>query len=85
MFLKFVLVSESTYRLFYDLQIQQEKRESEARVRQLESEARQLNEKLKTMEEIQSVADQQLVEADEERERLLTALQDLESEVQSSL
>ncbi|KAM5145706.1 centriolin [Mantella aurantiaca] len=63
-----------------EARIQQEKRQCEARVRQLEREVHQLNDKLKTMEEIQNLADQQLVEADEERERLLTAVHDLESE-----
>ncbi|XP_018420154.1 PREDICTED: centriolin [Nanorana parkeri] len=63
-----------------EARIQQEKRQCEARVRQLEREVHQLNDKLKTMEEIQGLADQQLVEADEERERLLTALHDLQSE-----
>ncbi|XP_072288034.1 centriolin isoform X2 [Pyxicephalus adspersus] len=62
------------------LQIQNEKRQYEAKVCQLELEVHQLNDKLRTMEEIQGLADQQLVEADEERERLLTALHDLESE-----
>ncbi|XP_073455648.1 centriolin [Aquarana catesbeiana] len=63
-----------------EARIQQEKKQCEARVQQLEREVHQLNGKLKTMEEIQGLADQQLVEADEERERLLTALHDLESE-----
>ncbi|XP_075690697.1 centriolin isoform X2 [Rhinoderma darwinii] len=63
-----------------DARIQLEKRQNEAKVRQLEKQVRQLNEKMKTMEEIQGLADQQLVEAEEERERLLAELQDLETE-----
>ncbi|XP_068105155.1 centriolin isoform X2 [Hyperolius riggenbachi] len=63
-----------------EARIDQEKRQCEARIRQLEGEVRQLNDKLKTMEEIQGLADQQLVEADEERERLLASLHDLENE-----
>ncbi|XP_072288035.1 centriolin isoform X3 [Pyxicephalus adspersus] len=63
-----------------EARIQNEKRQYEAKVCQLELEVHQLNDKLRTMEEIQGLADQQLVEADEERERLLTALHDLESE-----
>ncbi|KAM9324252.1 centriolin [Gastrophryne carolinensis] len=66
-----------------EARVQQERRQSEARVRQLEREVQQLQDKLKTMEEIQGLADQQLVEADEERERLLTALHDLENERQT--
>ncbi|XP_044162086.1 centriolin-like isoform X2 [Bufo gargarizans] len=63
-----------------EARIQQEKRQNEAKVRELEREVRQLNEKLKTMEEIQGLADQQLLEAEEERERLLAELNDLEAE-----
>ncbi|XP_075041774.1 centriolin isoform X2 [Mixophyes fleayi] len=63
-----------------EAKIQLEKRQHEAKVHQLEKEVRQLNQKLKTMEEIQGLADQQLVEADEERERLLAELHDLENE-----
>ncbi|KAG9465205.1 hypothetical protein GDO78_018685 [Eleutherodactylus coqui] len=63
-----------------EARIQLEKRQNEAKVRQLEKEVRQLSEKLKTMEEIQGLADQQLLEAEEERERLLSELHDLEAE-----
>lgn len=63
-----------------EARIQLEKRQNEAKVRQLEKEVRQLNEKLKTMEEIQGLADQQLLEAEEERERLQAELHDLEVE-----
>ncbi|KAM4696024.1 centriolin-like [Rhinophrynus dorsalis] len=63
-----------------EAKMQSEKRQYEAKVRQLENEVRKLNEKLKNMEESQGLADQQLVEADEEREKLLMELQDLENQ-----
>ncbi|XP_063792051.1 centriolin isoform X2 [Pseudophryne corroboree] len=63
-----------------EAKIQLEKRQNEARVQELENEVRQLHERLRTMEDIQGLADQQLVEADEERERLLAELHDLENE-----
>ncbi|XP_041428317.1 centriolin isoform X2 [Xenopus laevis] len=56
------------------------KRQYEAKVRQLENEIQRLKGKLKSMEEIQGLADQQLVEADEEREKLLSELQDIENQ-----
>ncbi|MEE6505076.1 hypothetical protein FKM82_005434 [Ascaphus truei] len=61
-----------------ETRMQSEKRQYEAKVRQLENENRRLNGKMKGLEEIQGLADQQLQEADEEREKLLTELQDLE-------
>ncbi|XP_073496917.1 centriolin isoform X2 [Phyllobates terribilis] len=63
-----------------DAKLELEKRQHEAALRQLENQVRQLNEKLSTMEEIQGLADQQLLEAEEERERLLAELRDLEAE-----
>uniref|UniRef100_A0A8B9CX01 Centriolin n=1 Tax=Anser brachyrhynchus TaxID=132585 RepID=A0A8B9CX01_9AVES len=48
------------------------------KVRQLENEIRHLLEKIKSMEEIQGLADQQLQEADEEKETILAQLEDLE-------
>ncbi|XP_077140964.1 centriolin [Ranitomeya variabilis] len=63
-----------------DAKLQLEKRQHEAAQWQLENQVRQLTEKLNTMEEIQSLADQQLLEAEEERERLLAELHDLEAE-----
>ncbi|XP_073414953.1 centriolin isoform X2 [Dendrobates tinctorius] len=63
-----------------DARLQLEKRQHEAALRQLENQVRQLTEKLNTMEEIQSLADQQLLEAEEERERLLAELHNLEAE-----
>ncbi|XP_053552402.1 centriolin, partial [Bombina bombina] len=62
-----------------EARIQSEKRQLEGKVRQQENELRRLNDQLKNMEEIQGLADQQLLEADEEREKLLTELQDLEN------
>ncbi|KAE8582478.1 hypothetical protein XENTR_v10020136 [Xenopus tropicalis] len=56
------------------------KRQYEAKLRQLENEIQRLKGKLKSMEEIQGLADQQLVEADEEREKLLSELQDMENQ-----
>ncbi|KAM3911358.1 centriolin isoform 1-T2 [Leptodactylus fuscus] len=60
--------------------IQLEKRQNAAKVRQLEKEVLQLHDKLKTMEEIQGLADQQLLEAEEERERLQEELREREAE-----
>ncbi|XP_075188516.1 centriolin-like [Anomaloglossus baeobatrachus] len=55
-------------------------RQHEAAERQLENQVQRLNQKLRTMEEIQGLADQQLLEAEEERERLLAELHQLEAE-----
>ncbi|KAM4664596.1 centriolin [Discoglossus pictus] len=62
-----------------EAKMQSEKRHFEAKIRQLENEIRRLNEQMKNMEEIQGLADQQLLEADEEREKLLNELHNLES------
>ncbi|XP_072816133.1 centriolin isoform X3 [Vicugna pacos] len=55
-----------------------DKRQHEARIQQLENEIHYLQENLKSMEEIQGLTDLQLQEADEEKERILTQLQELE-------
>uniref|UniRef100_A0A8C3YJV4 Centriolin n=1 Tax=Catagonus wagneri TaxID=51154 RepID=A0A8C3YJV4_9CETA len=55
-----------------------DKRQHEARIHQLESEIHYLQENLKSMEEIQGLTDLQLQEADEEKERILAQLQELE-------
>ncbi|XP_070374951.1 centriolin isoform X4 [Equus asinus] len=55
-----------------------DKRQHEARIQQLENEIRYLQENLKSMEEIQGLTDLQLQEADEEKERILAQLQELE-------
>lgn len=55
--------------------------QNEARVHQLENEIQHLSEKLKNMEEIQGLTDQQLQEADEEKERILAQLEYLENRV----
>ncbi|XP_061459570.1 centriolin isoform X2 [Rhineura floridana] len=62
-----------------EAKIKSEKRQNEARVQQLENEIQHLCENLKSMEEIQGLTDQQLQEADEEKERILAQLQDLEN------
>ncbi|XP_015744996.1 centriolin isoform X1 [Python bivittatus] len=62
-----------------EAKIKSERRQNEARVQQLESEIQHLVEKLKSMEEIQGLTDQQLQEADEEKERILAQLEDLEN------
>ncbi|XP_029466666.1 centriolin isoform X2 [Rhinatrema bivittatum] len=62
-----------------EAKIKSEKRQNEARVHQLENEIQRLHEKLKGMEEIQGLTDQQLQEADEERQNLLTELDDMEN------
>ncbi|XP_037654261.1 centriolin isoform X3 [Choloepus didactylus] len=55
-----------------------DKRQHEARIQQLENEIHYLQENLKSMEEIQGLTDIQLQEADEEKERMLAQLQELE-------
>ncbi|XP_066112439.1 centriolin isoform X1 [Saccopteryx bilineata] len=55
-----------------------DKRQHEARVQQLENEIHYLQESLKSMEELQGLTDLQLQEADEEKERILAQLQELE-------
>ncbi|XP_017358795.1 centriolin isoform X2 [Cebus imitator] len=55
-----------------------DKRQHEARIQQLENEIHYLQENLKSMEEIQGLTDLQLQEADEEKERILTQLRELE-------
>ncbi|KAM9062793.1 centriolin isoform 4-T4 [Sarcophilus harrisii] len=62
-----------------DARIQSDKRQHEARIRQLENEIHYLQENLKSMEEIQGFTDLQLQEADEEKERILTQLEDLKN------
>ncbi|XP_078238967.1 centriolin isoform X2 [Pogona vitticeps] len=62
-----------------EAKIKSEKRQNKARVQQMEDEIRHLGEKLKSMEEIQGLTDQQLQEAEEEKERILAQLQDLEN------
>ncbi|XP_019503792.1 PREDICTED: centriolin isoform X3 [Hipposideros armiger] len=54
------------------------RRQHEARIQQLEHEIHYLQENLKSMEEIQGLTDLQLQEADEEKERILAQLQELE-------
>ncbi|XP_034272524.1 centriolin isoform X3 [Pantherophis guttatus] len=62
-----------------EAKIKSERRQNEARVQQLEGEIQHLVEKLKSMEEIQGLTDQQLQEADEEKEQILAELEDLEN------
>lgn len=62
-------------------QINFDKRQHEARIQQLENEIHYLQENLKSMEEIQGLTDLQLQEADEEKERILAQLQELEKKV----
>ncbi|KAB0400943.1 hypothetical protein E2I00_015428, partial [Balaenoptera physalus] len=54
------------------------KRQHKARIQQLENEIHYLQENLKSMEEIQGLTDLQLQEADEEKQRILAQLQELE-------
>ncbi|MBZ3873621.1 Centriolin [Sciurus carolinensis] len=61
-----------------EARIKFDKRHHNARIQQLESEIRYLQENLKSMEEIQGLTDLQLQEADEEKERILAQLQELE-------
>ncbi|XP_067397893.1 centriolin isoform X1 [Emydura macquarii macquarii] len=62
-----------------EARIKSEKRQSETRVHQLENEIQHLHAKIKSMEEIQGLADQQLQEAEEEKEKILAQLEDLEN------
>uniref|UniRef100_A0A8C5RJV9 Centriolin n=1 Tax=Laticauda laticaudata TaxID=8630 RepID=A0A8C5RJV9_LATLA len=62
-----------------EAKIKSERRQNEARVQQLEGEIQHLVEKLKSMEEIQGLTDQQLQEADEEKDHILAELEDLEN------
>ncbi|XP_047278630.1 centriolin isoform X8 [Homo sapiens] len=55
-----------------------DKRQHEARIQQMENEIHYLQENLKSMEEIQGLTDLQLQEADEEKERILAQLRELE-------
>ncbi|XP_075842101.1 centriolin isoform X1 [Microtus pennsylvanicus] len=61
-----------------EARIKFDKRQHNARIQQLENEIHYLQENLKSMEEIQGLTDLQLQEADEEKERILTQLQELE-------
>lgn len=63
------------------LQIKAENRQNKNKVHQLENEIQRLHEKIKSMEEIQGLTDQQLQEADEEKEAILAQLEDLENRV----
>lgn len=47
----------------------------------MENEIQHLREKIKSMEEIQGLAEQQLQEADEEKENILAQLEDFEKRV----
>ncbi|KAM3825334.1 centriolin isoform 1-T1 [Vipera latastei] len=62
-----------------EAKIKSERRQNEAKVQQLEGDIQHLLEKLKSMEEIQGLTDQQLQEADEEKEQILAELEDLEN------
>ncbi|NWU84643.1 CNTRL protein, partial [Onychorhynchus coronatus] len=58
--------------------VKAENRQNKNKVHQLENEIQHLHDKIKSMEEIQGLADQQLQEADEEKEAILAQLEDLE-------
>uniref|UniRef100_A0A8C5UGW2 Centriolin n=1 Tax=Malurus cyaneus samueli TaxID=2593467 RepID=A0A8C5UGW2_9PASS len=55
-----------------------ENRQNKNKVHQLQNEIQHLHEKIKSMEEIQGLADQQLQEVDEEKEAILAQLENLE-------
>lgn len=63
------------------VQVKSENRQNKNKVHQLENEIQLLREKIRSMEEIQGLADQQLQEADEEKEAILAQLEDLEKRV----
>ncbi|NXY67638.1 CNTRL protein, partial [Glareola pratincola] len=58
--------------------VKAENRQNKNKIHQLENEIQHLHEKIKGMEEVQGLADQQLQEADEEKETILAQLEDLE-------
>ncbi|NWR33845.1 CNTRL protein, partial [Tachuris rubrigastra] len=58
--------------------VKAENRQNKNKVHQLNNEIQHLHDKIKSMEEIQGLADQQLQEADEEKEAILAQLEDLE-------
>ncbi|XP_030913184.1 centriolin isoform X4 [Geospiza fortis] len=60
-------------------QVKAENKQNKNKVHQLENEIQRLHEKIKSMEEIQGLTDQQLQEADEEKEAILAQLEDLEN------
>ncbi|NXC54770.1 CNTRL protein, partial [Aleadryas rufinucha] len=68
----------ATYCNVFYSQVKAENRQNKNKVHQLENEIQRLHEKIKSMEEIQGLADQQLQEADEEKEAILAQLEDLE-------
>ncbi|NWX29319.1 CNTRL protein, partial [Notiomystis cincta] len=68
----------ATYFNVFYLQVKAENRQNKNKVHQLENEIQRLHEKIKSMEEIQGLADQQLQEADEEKEAILAQMEDLE-------
>ncbi|KAM5298926.1 LOW QUALITY PROTEIN: centriolin [Ctenodactylus gundi] len=61
-----------------EARINLDKQQHDARVQQLENEIHYLQENLKSMQEIQGLTDLQLQEADEEKDRILAQLQELE-------
>ncbi|XP_040591592.1 centriolin isoform X2 [Mesocricetus auratus] len=61
-----------------EARIKFDKRQHNTRIQQLENEIHYLQENLKSMEEIQGLTDLQLQEADEEKERIMAQLQELE-------
>uniref|UniRef100_A0A670YBU1 Centriolin n=1 Tax=Pseudonaja textilis TaxID=8673 RepID=A0A670YBU1_PSETE len=71
--------AQEKYKLACNRAAEAKRRQNEARVQQLEGEIQHLVEKLKSMEEIQGLTDQQLQEADEEKDQILAELEDLEN------
>lgn len=62
-----------------------EKRESAARVRQVEKELRRVQGKLQSMEDVQALTDQQLQEAEDERHKLLAELEERDRKVTAAI
>ncbi|NXQ61368.1 CNTRL protein, partial [Anthoscopus minutus] len=78
---RWVLIGKTflaTYSNVFYLQVKAENKQNKNKVNQLENEIQHLHEKIKGMEEIQGLADQQLQEADEEKEAVLAQLENLE-------
>lgn len=73
--------SLGTYSNIFYLQVKAENKQNKNKIHQLENEIQRLHEKIKSMEEIQGLADQRLQEADEEKEAILAQLENLEKRV----
>ncbi|XP_067825865.1 centriolin isoform X2 [Heptranchias perlo] len=70
---------KTAYEKAADTLMKSEKGVNEAKAQQLKNEISQLQEQLRNMQELQALTDEQLQEADEDRDKLLTELEDKEN------